>query len=72
MIQVVDNQGDVLAHVHVDVVRTGEKLRRLVHQVGGQDAVDQAVFIILIELIQPVRKQAEGRTCEDLSRLSSL
>ena len=43
MVQVIDDERDVFAHIDADIVRSGEKLRCLVYQVGGQDAVDQTV-----------------------------
>ena len=47
MVQVIDDERDVFAHIDADIVRSGEKLRCLVYQVGGQDAVDQTVLIVL-------------------------
>ena len=72
MIQGVDDQGDVFAHIDADIVRSGEKLRCLVYQVGGQDAVDQTVLIVLVKLLQSVGKQTEGRAYEYLFRLAAL
>lgn len=69
MVQVINDERDVFAHIDADIVRSGEKLRCLVYQVGGQDAVDQTVLIVLVKLLQSVGKQTEGRTYEYLSRL---
>jgi ligand-binding sensor domain-containing protein len=63
---------DVLAHIYIDIIWLGEKLRCLVYQVGGQDAVDQTVLIVLVKLLQSVGKQTEGRAYEYLSRLAAL
>ena len=64
MVQVIDDERDVFAHIDADIVRSGEKLRCLVYQVGGQDAVDQTVLIVLVKLLQSVGKQTEGRAYE--------
>ena len=40
VIQGVDDQGDVFAHIAVDIVRFTQQFRGLVDQVGGQDAVE--------------------------------
>ena len=44
MVQVIDDERDVFAHIDADIVRSGEKLRCLVYQVGGQDAVALRLF----------------------------
>ena len=72
MVQVIDDERDVFAHIYADIVWSGEKLRCLIYQVGGQDAVDQAVLIVLVKLLQSVGKQTKGRAYEYLSRLTAL
>ena len=52
MVQIVDDKGNVLAHIYAGIVGLRQKLRRLVYQVGGEDPVDQAVLIILVKLGQ--------------------
>lgn len=42
VIQGVDDQGDVFAHITVDIVWSGQQFRGLVDQVGGQDAVESS------------------------------
>ena len=44
VIQGVDDQGDVFAHIAVDIVRFTQQFRGLVDQVGGQDAVEGPLF----------------------------
>ena len=45
MIQGVDDQGDVFAHITVDIVWSGQQFWGLVDQVGGQDAVESSFFV---------------------------
>ena len=72
MVQSIDDVSDVFAHITVYIIRFLKKLRCLVYQVGGQDAVDQTVLIVLVKLLQSVGKQTEGRAYEYLSRLAAL
>ena len=72
MIQRINDVSDILAEVAVDIIWFLEQLRCLVYQVGGQDAVDQTVLIVLVKLLQSVGKQTEGRAYEYLSRLAAL
>ena len=72
MVQIVDNQCDILAHINIDIVWSGQKLWCLIYQVGSQDAVNQAILLVLVELVQAVGEQTEGCTYEYLSCFSSL
>lgn len=72
MVQGIDDIGDVFAHVAADVPFPLEKLRGLVDQVGGEDAVDDPLFIGPVKLVQTVSEKAEGGKDEDVSRLSLL
>ena len=72
MVQVIDDERDVFAHIDADIVRSGEKLRCLVYQVGGQDAVDQTGLLVLVKLLQSVGKQTEGCADKYFSCFSSL
>ena len=72
MVQCIDHQCDVLAHVAVDVVRTAEQFRCLIGQVGGYDLVDCAVCNRLVKTLQAVGEQTEGCNNEDTVGLSLL
>ena len=65
VIQGVDDQGDVFAHIAVDIVRFTQQFRGLVDQVGGQDVVEGPFFVGLIELCHAVGEQTKGGTHED-------
>ena len=65
MIQRLDNQGNVLAHVAADIVRTFQKFRALVFQVCGQNAVNQAFLVSFVKLFHAVCKQSEGSRGEN-------
>lgn len=72
VVQGIDDIGDVFAHVAADVPLPLEKFRGLVDQVGGEDAVDDPLFIGLVKLVQAVGEEAESGKDEDVSRLSLL
>ena len=57
MIQVINDKGNVFAHVHTDVVWTRQQIRRLIHQVGGKDPVGQSLFVILVKFGQTIGKE---------------
>ena len=42
MIKVVDNEGDILAHIHINVVGSLKKIRSLIYQVRGQYPVNDS------------------------------
>ena len=65
MIQGVDDQGDIFAHITVDIVWSDQQFRGLVDQVGGQDAVESSFFVGFVEFGQSVGEQAEGGAHED-------
>ena len=56
MIQVVNDKGNVLAHINVNVIRSFKQVRSLVNQVGGQDPVYDTLFIVLVKLGKPAGK----------------
>ena len=51
MVQVVDDESDIFTHININIVRFGEQLRCLVDKVCRQDAVDDAVLVVLIEFL---------------------
>ena len=65
MIECVDDERDVFAHIAVDIVRFGQKLRSLVDQVGRKDAAYDAVLVGLVESFHTICEQAECGGCED-------
>ena len=56
MVQRIDQQSNVFAHIAVDIVWTAQKLRCLVDQVGCEDVGDDAFFVRFVELLQTVCK----------------
>ena len=67
MVQRVDDIRDVFAQVTVDVIGLFQKLRRLIHQVGGQNVVEKAAFIRLVEFFKSAGEETEGSTDENFS-----
>ena len=72
VIQGVDDQGDVFAHIDADIVRSGEKLRCLVYDVGGQNLCEESFLISLVEFLQSAGEQSEGRAHVDVASLTIL
>lgn len=72
MVQIIDDKGNILAHIHIDVVRTLQQIRSLVYQIGCQDPVNKSVLIIFVKFCKAIGKKTEGRADKYLSRLSSL
>lgn len=72
VIQGVDDIGDVLAHSAADVVVAGEELFALVHQIGGDDLVDDPVRDGLVESGHTLGEEAEGGDDEDSVRPAAL
>ena len=54
VVKSVDDQGNVFAHVAVDIVRSGKQFRCLISQVGGHYFVDNAVFNSFVEFFHSV------------------
>lgn len=54
VVQGIDHERDILAHITVNVIRTFKQLRSLIDQVGGQDGVEAAFFVCLIEFFESV------------------
>ena len=54
VVQGIDHERDIFAHITVNIIRTFKQLRSLIDQVGGQDGVEAAFFICLIEFFQSV------------------
>ena len=43
MIKVVDNEGNIFAHIHINIVRSLKKIRSLIYQVRGQYPVNDSL-----------------------------
>ena len=62
MVEGVDDQGNVFAHVAGDIVVFGKKLRGLVNQVSGEQLVEDAIFVGFVEFFQAIGEETEGGT----------
>ena len=60
MVQGINHQRDVFAHLAADIVWTFQKFRRLIDQVSGQNGIDQAIFVGFVKLLEAIGEQAEG------------
>ena len=65
VIQCIDDVRNVLAHIYLMIPLTGQKLRRAVHQVGGEHFIDDALLKRFIEDLQAVAEQTESDEEED-------
>ena len=67
VVQRVDDIGDILAHIAVDIPLPAEQFRGLVDQICGQDTADGTLFVSLVKPIQPGGKKSEGGEDENFS-----
>mgnify|MGYP007025218752 CR=1 FL=1 len=58
MIQGINEQSNVFAHVAVDIIRTLQELRRLINQVGCKDLGNNTLLISLVEFVQTAGEKA--------------
>ena len=72
MIQRINNQRNVFAHIHAGIIGLGQKLRALVHQVGSKNPVNDPFLMELIKSGKTVGEKAECREDKYLSGLSPL
>ena len=72
MVHVIDQKRNILAHININIIRSGKELRRLVNQVCGKDPVDDPLLIIFIKLLKSAGKQTERCSDKHLSCLSAL
>ena len=72
MIHGINQQSDIFAQIHADIVAAAQGLRTLVNGVRGQDTVDQTFLHRLIEDAHALREQAEACAHEYLAGLASL
>ena len=57
MVDDVNDTCKIFAHICFDVVRLGQKLRQTVVEVGSNDFVNPAFFVVFIEFIKTICKQ---------------
>jgi len=72
MIEVVDNKGNILAHIHINIVWSLKKIRGLIHQVRGQNPVNDSLIVILVKLCKSSCKQSKGSAHENFPGLPAL
>ena len=68
MIDGVDNGSGEFGHIRLQVPVAGQQLRGTVIQVGGDDVVEIAAFVIFIKFLKAVCEQSEGTADDDLVR----
>ena len=52
MIQIIDDQCDILAHIHIDIIRSGQQIWCLMYQIRRQNPVDGSILIVLLKFAQ--------------------
>ena len=72
VIQRVDDQGNVLAQIAADIIRTFQQFRRLINQVGGQQFCEQPFLVSPVKPLQAAGKEAEGCTHINVARFALL
>ncbi len=72
MIQGINEQSNVFAHVAVDIIRTLQELRRLINQVGCKDLGNNTLLISLVEFVQTAGEKAECGENKDASCFARL
>ena len=61
MVERINDQSDVLAHVTADIVGLLKKLRSLIYQIGGHQLCEIALFICLVKLLKMcIRDRIQG------------
>ena len=60
MIHKINDGRQKFIHISCYVIRTGQKFRRLVSQVGGDQPVKVAFFLCVVKMFQAVCEQTEG------------
>ena len=72
MVEGINDQGDVFAHVAIYIVWLLKQLVCLINQIGGQEAVKVPVLVCVVEAFQSVCKQAKGSAHKDFGGPSFL
>ena len=71
MVQSVDNQCNILAHIAVDIIWFGEQLRCLIDQVCSQNTCQNTLFISLIKLLKSICEESECSSGKNAVRFSA-
>ena len=66
MVERVDDECDVLAHIYIDIIWLGEKLRCLVDNIRCENLIYKTCLISFIELLKTIGEKTEG-ACEEYS-----
>ena len=72
MVQSIDYERKVFAHIAVRVIRLGEQLFGLIYEVRGDQSVEQSLLEGIVKSAEAVGEDAECRTDEDTAAFLSL
>ena len=61
MVQRINDQSNIFAHIAADVVWLLKKLRCLVNQVGSKEFVEVAFLVSIVKFIKTIGKESEDR-----------
>ena len=65
VVQGVDNQCNVFAHIDFNVPFSFKKLGHTVNEVGGEDLGEKTLFVCFVQSFKAVAEQTEGSEYED-------
>ena len=66
MIQSINDQSNVFAHIAVYIIRLLEKFIRLIYQIGGKETVKVSVFVCSVKTFQAIGEKPEGGAHKNL------
>ena len=72
MVQQIDHQGDILAHIDVGIPFPRQKLRRLIDQIGRKDLVNDTVPVGFVKLVKTIGKETESYSRKHPARIPLL
>ena len=72
MVQSIDDECKILAHIAVRVIRFGEKLLGLIYKVGSDQSVENSLLEGIVKSAETVGENAERRADEDAAAFLSL
>ncbi len=61
MIQRINDQSNIFAHIAADVVWLCKKLRRLINQVSSKELVKVLLLVSIVKFLKTIGKESEGR-----------
>ena len=67
MIQRINDQCDIFAHIACDVIRFGEKLRCLINKVCSKKFIKDTVLVSFVKFFHSFGEETEGGTDKDLA-----